>query len=147
MEESEEDVNLLPTTEPTEFQCSSCPSSFNGVEELITHCDSVHGTDQDILEIPSTPRQNNFKCDLCPASFRSKSGLNFHLRKSHTFSSSSIRRQPKAKQKDDEIHEIDIDDDEEEGESEVKPPEIVICDIESDPEIIGIKLPLLLYFF
>merc|ERR1712062_288800 len=88
MEETEEDLNYLGTS--TEFQCSSCPSSFSAIEDLISHCDSIHGSEE-ILEFPTPPEEPpKLRCDLCSATFSKQSGLEFHLRKSHTFCSSSI---------------------------------------------------------
>ena len=143
MEETEEDViNYLGTS--TEFQCSSCPSSFSAIEDLISHCDSIHGSEE-ILELPpaqnpqneeKTPKPKKLRCDLCSATFNKQSGLEFHLRKSHTFCSSSIF--VPSKPKDDEIHQIDIDEDDEDD--EVRPSEVVICDIESDSEVIEVDV-------
>ena len=106
MEETEEDLNYLGTS--TEFQCSSCPSSFSAIEDLISHCDSIHGSEE-ILELPTPPEEppkneKKLRCDLCSATFSKQSGLEFHLRKSHTFCSSSIF--VPSKPKDDEIHQI-----------------------------------------
>ena len=106
MDETEEDLNYLGTS--TEFQCSSCPSSFSAIEDLISHCDSIHGSEE-ILELPTPPEEppkieKKLRCDLCSATFSKQSGLEFHLRKSHTFCSSSIF--VPSKPKDDEIHQI-----------------------------------------
>ena len=92
------------------FSCEHCDKSFTSLSNVQRHVKEVHF------------RNKRYKCKLCSASFYKSAALGSHVANTHPY-----------KQRVNNDDEIKV-------KQEIKPSEMVICDVESDTEEVKVEM-------